>query len=362
MSRAITQSGVRVPEQAHRRVLLLCIGALILFSTSPVFGHHLLKRADSLLIGYDHIGGICLIALHMLLSPVHMTFHVLLWAGIAFAMWDRGRAWLSLRRTLRVLNSAHPSVDDPLSILARSAGLAPNRISVVSGLPNPVFTTGFWRPEVFIDACIGDSLDDSQLKAVLAHEAAHVSRRDPLRLSITRFLAHMLFYVPAIRRLADDLADEAEIDADDAALKSADPLVLASAILALAEWPGRDRFTRGAFRHATVVSFLSFGALRRADLLERRVRRLAGEHGPAGTHVTKYSLGGAGVVLAAVWISGLMMAHPLPAEERAAGSMYSHRNGPISHCRHPGSFAFTHLFCLGDHRRSTAAPCPHTGQ
>ena len=41
-----------------------------------------------------------------------------------------------------------------------------------------------------------------------------IARRDPLRLSLMRFLACTLFYIPALRRLADDLTDEAEIEAD----------------------------------------------------------------------------------------------------------------------------------------------------
>ena len=119
---------------------------LIVFSTSPVFGHHLATRADSLLTGYDHLGNVCLIALHALLAPVHTMFHVLLLAGIVYAIWDRARAWYSLQRTLRALDTRVPALDDVLSIAARRVGLAPDRVRVVEGLPNPAFTTGFWRP------------------------------------------------------------------------------------------------------------------------------------------------------------------------------------------------------------------------
>ena len=50
-----------------------------------------------------------------------------------------------------------------------------------------------------------------------------------------RILGCTLFWIPAFRRLAADMADEAEIDADDAAA-AGQPLVLASAILSLAAW------------------------------------------------------------------------------------------------------------------------------
>ena len=344
-------------------MLLLGVGTLIIFSTSPVFGHHLATRADALFAGHDHLGGVCLIALHMLLAPIHTTFHVLLAAGLTYAIWDRVRAWLSMWQTLRALEARCPEPDHPLDRAARTVGLGPDRIRFVEGLPIPAFTTGFWRPRVYFDASLSNVLDHHQLSAVVAHEAAHVARRDPLRLSLIRFLACTLFYVPALRRLADDLADEAEIDADDAAVAHSERLVLASAILELADWPRTNLPVRlPQIRRGGAVPFLPLGPLRHTDLLERRVRRLAGEPAAVGTHVTRGSLGSAGAVLVAVWMSGLIMAHPLPGEGLGANSAFFHRHGQMSHCRHQGSFPLTHLFCLGHHPLPSGAHCPHTGQ
>ena len=105
---------------------------------------------------------------------------------------------------------------------------------VVSGLPTPAFTVGWLRPRVYVDAALAGLLTADELAAVLAHEEAHVARRDPLRLSALRFLACTLFFLPALRRLAADAADEAEIAADDRAAGLAGagaPLALASAIV-----------------------------------------------------------------------------------------------------------------------------------
>jgi hypothetical protein len=242
--------------------------------------------------------------------------------------------------------------------LARS-NRARHRISVVEGLPNPAFTAGLWRPRIFVAQELQDVLDDAQLQAVLAHEAAHVIRRDPLRLSLLRFLACTLFYIPALRRLADDLADEAEIDADDAAAASGTALVLASAILRLAEWGTRlsgSSVARHPIPFATFVGFQPFHPFQRADLLKRRILRLAGEPTTAGTHVTRRSLGAAAAVLIAVWVSGVMMAHPLPAET------LPHMHATSPHCQHPGGLAITHIFCLGFHAHPSGAPCPHAGR
>lgn len=347
-------------EQAHRRAVLIGVAALIILGTSPVFGHHVAERADALLIGTDHIGRLCLIALHLLLAPVHEVFHALLVCGIAFAAWDRARAWYGLRESLRALEARMLQHGEPLQCAARRAGLAVDRVRVVDGLPNPAFTAGLWRPDVYVAAALVHVLDARQLEAVLAHEAAHVARRDPLRLSLMRFLGCTLFFIPALRRLADDLSDEAEIAADDAALACSEPLVLASAILALAEWPGPHGPSRN-LRVGSAVAFQPFARLRRVDVLERRIRRLAGEPVTAGTHLTRRSLGGAGATLVAVWMSGLVMAHPLPAEPVGAGSKPAHGH-ETSHCRHEGAFALRHLFCLGREAADGHTRCPHTGR
>lgn len=340
-------------EQARRRTLLLGVGALIVLSTSPVFGHHVATRADAMLAGHDHVLNVCLIALHHLLAPVHLVSHALLLVGFAYAVWDRARAALALSRTLRALESRRPTPGEPIEQAAIRVGLEPERVCIVQGLPNPAFTAGFWRPNVYVTDSLPQVLDAAQLDAVLAHELAHVLRRDPLRLSLLRFLACTLFYLPALRRLADDLTDEAEIDADDRAASRGSALTLASAILALAEW--------GAAHRAATLSpaAVGFQTFQRVDLLERRVRRLAGEDAQVGTHVTRRSLGAAGAVLIAVFVSGMMMAHPLPADAAGAGGSHSHTP---SHCRHPGQSALSHLFCLGWHVRPAGAPCPHTGQ
>jgi Zn-dependent protease with chaperone function len=353
------QPGMLAREQSHRRFLLLAVGALIILSASPIFGHHLAAKADTLLAGRDHLGSVCLIALHLLLAPVHRAFHVLLLAGVVYAVWDRIRAWRNLRSTLGALESRAPSAEERIGLAATRAGVPADRISVVEGLPNPAFTAGLWRPRIFVAQELQDVLDDAQLQAVLAHEAAHVIRRDPLRLSLLRFLACTLFYIPALRRLADDLADEAEIDADDAAAASGTALVLASAILRLAEWGTRlsgSSVARHPIPFATFVGFQPFHPFQRADLLKRRILRLAGEPTTAGTHVTRRSLGAAAAVLIAVWVSGVMMAHPLPAET------LPHMHATSPHCQHPGGLAITHIFCLGFHAHPSGAPCPHAGR
>lgn len=324
-------------EQSHRRVTLLGIGALIVLSTSPVMWHHLLPfETNQLLAGVDHVGALCLTALHVLFAPVHPAVHAAIVGGLLYACWDRYHAWRLVRQSLGLLQVRRARRGDGFWEAAKSAGVDPRVLRIVLGLPNPAFTAGLLRPRIYVSEKLAGHLHAAELAAVLAHEGAHVARRDPLRLTLLRALACTLFWLPALRRLADDVSDQAELLADDAAARG-QPLVLASAILGVAHWSTK-------MAHSGVVGFV------RADLLERRVRRLAGEETPVRSHVTRRSLAGAAAALAVVWTSSLLLTHPLPAHAADAHDR---------HCEHQDEMALSHLFCLGFPFGAMSGDCPH---
>ena len=324
-------SGVVRLEQAHRRAVLLAIAVLLVLGMSPLFGHHLPIGLNAALAGRDHIWALCVVALHDLLAPVHGSFHVLFLTGLAYASWDRLRAWRSVRRALSPVAVLPPGPDGSIWRAATAAGLDAGRVQVVPGLPTPAFTAGWLFPRVYVAAELGDRLSEAELAAVLAHEGAHLARRDPLRLSVLRFLGYALFWIPALRRLAGDVADESEVRADDVAAER-HGLALASAMVRLAAREGPAGRPLGVgFTHG--------------DLLERRVLRLTGEDVPPRSRVTRRSLAGAAFALALAWSSGMAVAHPMPA-------------GRDAHCDHHGAAAFCHLFCRSG-LHGAVDDCPH---
>lgn len=333
--------GVDEREARHRRRLLLVIGVLLLAATSPVMVHHATGGIGALLDGRDHLWIVCLIALHQLLEPVHTVFHLLLIAGIAFAVVDRARAWWKLRSTLGLVVARTVVASDATFRAARAAAVPTALIRLVDGLPMPAFTTGWVRPVIHVSTELERHLSPAQLAAVLAHEHAHVRRRDPLRLTVLRALGCLLFWLPAMRRLAADVADDAEIIADDFAVRG-DPVALASAILALAQWRAPGRTGGTSLQHGgAIVGF------HRDAMLDRRVNRLLGNASSITTQVTKPSLVAAGVALVLAWGSGLAVAHP----------MTSHSE----HCAHTRLAAYEHVFCRTGHSAATARECPHHG-
>lgn len=298
-------------EGARRRAILLGIAVLILLVISPIFSHHLFRGTEVMLAGRDHIGALCLIALHALLSPIHTLLHLLFVGGVLYAGLDRGRTWLRGRRILGALDVERPVPGEPFWEAAHAAGVDPSDIRVASGLPTPAFTVGWVRPKIYIARSLPDLLEPEQLIAVISHEGAHAARRDPLRLSLLRFLTCTLFWLPALRRLAADITDEAEIQADDVAAQHR-PLALAGAILTLAGvGDPRSRQVAGvSFHHPA--------------LLQRRVRRLAGEDPALGSHLDRRSIVAAAAALALVFVSGAVMAHPVPVLSDSAGNHCPH--------------------------------------
>jgi Zn-dependent protease with chaperone function len=340
-------------EERHRRLVLFATGVLILLATSPVLVHHAESRLEELLAGRDHLWDVCVIALHQLLAPVHEAFHLLLVAGLSYATWDRAMAWRAVRRALGALELQRPVRDDAFWVAAKTADVDPAVVRIVERLPNPAFTAGWIRPRIYVARGLAGMLPQAELAAVLAHEYAHVRRRDPARLTVLRFVGCALFWLPALRRLAADVADDAEIAADDDAVRGR-PLVLASAILSLAGWRAPGGAAAAAIaavsgRNAATAGF------HRDGLLDRRIRRLAGEEPAVVSHVTSRSLAAALAALALVWSSGLAVAHPLPGESPHHGSAASAH----AHCAHEHESPLSHLFCAAGPERTPGQPCPH---
>jgi Zn-dependent protease with chaperone function len=365
------RASARAREHRHRRALLLGLAAALLLSLAPVVGRHLIGAAHQPLTGIDHVGAVCLVALHLLLAPVHQALHLLLGAGVAYAAWDRLRAWRRARRALAPLDGAAPAVGDAFWTAAESAGLDPARLRVVAGLPSPAFTAGWRSPVVYVARELAEGarrLPAAELAAVIAHERAHVVRRDPLRFSVLRAVAKTLFWIPGLRGLADDVADEAEIRADDAAAAVVGPLTLASALVALGAW----RLPAGPFGEPAPDYTVGFAARARVaargvpfvrhDLLDRRVRRLAGEDTTPASRVTRRSVAGAALALGVVWASGLVDVHDLPHDAVAGGGVdIAH----AAHCHHLRTPALSHLFCrigaTGGWITPGGTDCPHRG-
>ena len=326
-SRAAIPTRLHEREIFHRRLLLSSAATLLILTTAPIFAHHLPITLSPLFPSPQHFFGLCVAAATQLLTSVHHGFHIVLAAGLVYAAYDRIKAVSTLRSVLARVETEPITAGEALWSAAIRASVHPAKIRSVQGLPNPVFAAGVFRPRIYVASDLADQLTADELTSVLAHEMAHIRRRDPLRLSVYRFLSCTFFWIPALRRLSDDIADEAEIEADDAA-SFGRPLILASAILRLAD-AGR--------RLPATVGFYS------GDLLERRVRRLAGEETSLPSRLTWRSIMGTSFAVALVFASGLA----------------AEQGGAASHCIDDHVFPLSHVFCPEATWEHAQTPCRH---
>lgn len=110
------------------------------------------------------------------------------------------------------------------------------RVVVFAGSDPHAFCAGLWRPRIYLSHGALALLEARELEAVVAHEAHHAARRDPVRILLLRVLTHALFFLPALRRLEQRYRQLAEIAADEAALVACgDPSPLAAALLRFEE-------------------------------------------------------------------------------------------------------------------------------
>lgn len=156
--------------------------------------------------------------------------------GVAVALpaggWRRlRRQVLGAHRHVRVLLAACVPTPDRVVRIADEVGLRSVEVIDVSQLV--ALTRGWMRPEVIVSTGLLERLSDDQLRAVLAHEAEHVRRRDPLKLAVSRTAMAALWPFPLAKDLAAHVELTAEVAADRAAVASVGLRPLAAALRAV---------------------------------------------------------------------------------------------------------------------------------
>ncbi len=120
--------------------------------------------------------------------------------------------------------------------LATALGIAVPRLAVVASCPGGAYVAGARRPVVVLGRDLLDQLDDAELEGVLAHELAHVKRRDNLVAIGLGALRDLVFFVPGGGWAVRQLHRERELAADQVAVGVTDrPGALASGLLKVIE-------------------------------------------------------------------------------------------------------------------------------
>lgn len=143
------------------------------------------------------------------------------------------------RRAMRGIGPRRPVVEPRLlqllADLRRQAGVRrPVRLTQAAGLTSPVALG--WN-EIVLPEAVLTELDGSQQKCLLAHELAHLVRRDPFWLALGCSLERLLFFQPLNRLARIRLQEAAEYLCDDWAVhRTGSGVSLATCLVKVAEW------------------------------------------------------------------------------------------------------------------------------
>jgi beta-lactamase regulating signal transducer with metallopeptidase domain len=192
-----------------------------------------------------------------------------LWLVGAASLFARlGAGIVQVHRTRAGARAAPSALAHIVRQLERSMG-GPDGVPVLlADRADIPFACGVFRPAMLIPAGLASDLSPGQIRAVLAHELAHVRRHDYVVNLGQRVLEALFFFHPAVHWLSRVARDEREHCCDElAAAVVGDRRAVAGALLALEE-------ARGSYSPPLVPAAAG------GDLL-RRVERLL-VHAPPG--------------------------------------------------------------------------------
>lgn len=207
-------------------------------------GRHAEAAADLLLFSSDRWNAVGLAG-----WPLRDTlFAAFAAVGLALLLRDVGRDLahaLGARRARRATGSAAApwlaGAQRVADELAAAAGLAPVPLRACDGPAAVLAARGFLRPHVLMSPAVVERLRPELLRAALAHELAHVARRDVPKNALLEVLRVLQAFNPVAQVVARRIALEREWRADEDAVRwTGQPAALARALVESARGRGGD--------------------------------------------------------------------------------------------------------------------------
>lgn len=238
-----------------------------------------------------HFVRLCTASIAALDAPLHRLPFLLVAGGLVAALARRALVVGRARALLASVPVRALRPDEPLAHIAARVGIS--RLVVLSADgPLPAFTAGLIRPTIYIAESLVRRLEPDELEAVILHEACHVRNRHPLRAAVAAVAADAFFWLPILRREVEEARAYMEFAADDEAAAGVGTLVLASAIINVAEISREHALPATAF------------AAR--NLVPRRVDRLMGAGSASCAKAGRRAVATSLVALAVIWSMALL--------------------------------------------------------
>lgn len=234
--------------------------------------------------------------------PVVMVFLLMGVMGIAVSLALLGRQWLACRSALNAWkrqqgesSSQQHRCSTILRGLASKAEVTTPRLVLVDGGGAGSLALGGLGNYILVPQALSVQLDDDELGALLAHELAHVSRRDGLLGCLARVCRNLMLFNPLAYLSLSSFERERERATDDLAVRiGSNRLALASCLL--------KGYRVGC--HRTRLAVVS-GLLSHESELERRVRRMLRASDPPPPRSVWLALGALAAVLTVAMVVAL---------------------------------------------------------
>lgn len=177
------------------------------------------------------------------LEPSHILWYVLLFlatfslGALVFALAKESALSARLRRTIACRSMAPPA--NLRQVQQRHQLRIPLVCTKEEGLY--AFCHGLLHPAIVISSGLNKALSETEMEAVLLHEAAHASSRDPLRVLVSKLVTKALFYIPLVNRWQKRYLLRLEVSADRSVVSALGVQPLASALKTMLQAPSNAK-------------------------------------------------------------------------------------------------------------------------
>ena len=235
--RVLLRAGLRSPAARVGTALVpaLAIGGVLLLSWGSLAMPTLMLPVDApdalpvpVRDGYVHF------------APIAVPLLAGIWALVAgLRVVRRGRATAAARGAARVAlrdGEFRPEIVAIAQRLSAELRIPVPRVAVVSTCTGGAYVVGCRRPVLVIGDDLVARLDAAELEGVIAHELAHVRRRDNLMAILVGLVRDLTFFIPVGGWALTHLHRERELAADQMAIDvTGRPGALASGLLKVVE-------------------------------------------------------------------------------------------------------------------------------
>jgi Zn-dependent protease with chaperone function len=234
VARLLLRSGLRCPQV---RVLAAIVPLLALVAVVLISGTQL--RLPTVMLPADGANALSIPVrdgyLHF--APIAVPVIAGVWASVAAVrLLRRGVAISRVRRQARAAVHTGDAAPGRVVRLASSVAAAMEvpvpDVGVVERCRGGAYVVGTRRPQLVVGRELLEVLDDEELEGVLAHELAHVRRRDTPMATLLGVVRDLMFFVPGGGWAVRQLHRERELAADQLAVSvTRRPGALASGLL-----------------------------------------------------------------------------------------------------------------------------------